>query len=65
MQYIVRNRRRLRPTTGEQARTVAPVAAPSAVPAPALAEGSGLHRRPTTPLVTEINLTRPFQGRLR
>ncbi len=53
MQYLVRNRRRLRQTTAELVR--ASLAQP-AVPTPApLAEGSGLHRRP---LVTEINLTR-------
>lgn len=52
MQYIVRNRRRLRPTTGEHVRatTTPPPVAPVQV-----AEGSGMHRRP---LVTEINLTR-------
>jgi hypothetical protein len=59
MQYTVRNRRRLRPTTGEHVRATMPQ--PAAEPAQ-LAEGSGLHRRP---LVTEINLTIPFQGRVR
>jgi len=59
MQYIVRNRRRLRPTTGEHVRATPP----QPVPEPArLADGSGLLRRP---LVTEINLTRPFHGRVR
>ena len=55
MQYLVRNRRRLRPTTGEQIR-----AKPAPEPAP-LAEGSGLHRRPL--VITEINATRPIPGR--
>ncbi len=51
MQYNVRNRRRLRPTTGAG---VPASTAAQAVPSPApLADGSGLHRRP---LVTEINL---------
>lgn len=57
MQYLVRNRRRLRPTTGQQIR-----ATPAPVPEPApLAEGSGLHRRPL--VITEINATRPIPGR--
>jgi hypothetical protein len=61
MQYLVRNRRRLRPTTGNQVRTPEPPA-PPARPAPApIAEGSGAHRRPL--VITEINHTRPLPGR--
>ncbi len=59
MQYIVRNRRRLRPATGELVRATAPVLVAQAEQ-PARAEGSGLHRRP---LVTEINRTIPFHHR--
>jgi len=71
MQYTVRNRRRLRPATGElvpASMRPAPVAvevtdADTVVVEPSpRAEGSGLHRRQ---LVTEINLTVPFQGRVR
>jgi len=69
MQYIVRNRRRLRPATGELVRATATAPAPArtttpaavaATDPPARAEGSGPHRRP---LVTEINLTTPLLGR--
>ena len=62
MQYLVRNRRRLRPTTGEQARVVASrVPTRETPPAARLAEGSGLHQRPL--VITEINATRPIPGR--
>lgn len=64
MQYSVRSRRRLRPTTGEQA--AAPLAQPTLdTPLAPVAEGSGAHRRPQPLVVTEINLTIPFQGRTR
>lgn len=59
MQYIVRNRRRLRPATGELIRATSPVPVVQAEQPPC-AEGSGLHRRP---LVTEINRTVPFSHR--
>ena len=62
MQYLVRNRRRLRPATRDlvpatHAAPAAPVV--GAQPGPR-AEGSGLLRRP---LVTEINLTIPGRDR--
>lgn len=52
MQYSVRHRRRLRPTTGPQA----PVAAAPTVTSPPVAEGSGAHRlpSPTQPEIVEI-----------
>ncbi|MBA3458272.1 MAG: hypothetical protein H0T42_34640 [Deltaproteobacteria bacterium] len=62
MQYFVRNRRRLRPTTGEHVRATTAQQPPVDEQPTTIAQGSGLHKRP---LVTEINLTRPFQGRLR